>query len=106
MSNEEKPVVKRGRGRPRKDPYADLPKEWCAQMEGALDEEIRAVASKVALDEVLNKRLKSEDLHLKEKQLEAKEAGEQYADATKVNTLKLVYLRLLLELRGKESNGQ
>lgn len=97
----EQVAVKRGRGRPKKEPWSDLDPEFKENVESATDAEINEIIAKVAKDEELNRRLKADDEDLKEKQEQAKLAGEQYATATKANKLKIAYCYDLLKARGK-----
>ena len=89
----------------KKDPFADLPGEWKERINAGEDAVLRAEASQVSFNEIANQTVKKGDPHLKEMVAAAKEAGRQYADATKANKLKLAYLRNLLEARGKEPNA-
>lgn len=98
--NGKAPVVKHIPEEPR-DPMA----EWKEKMEAAKDEDIRAESSKVAFAEIVNQTLKEDDQDLREKKAAAKEAGRQYADATKANKEKLNYCRALLQARGKEPSA-
>ncbi len=101
---ENKPVVLRRAGRPRKTPFADLPEDWKEKFSSGKDEDIRSESSSVALAEVANQASKKLDEDLAEKLAAAKAAGEQYSEASKLNKLKLTYLRQLLEARGKEDD--
>ena len=90
--------------RKKKEAFADLPKDWRAKYEDAKDDEIRAEAGKVAFNEVANQACKAGDQHLAEMAEAHKEAGAQYAEATKSNKEKLSFLRHILEGRGKEES--
>jgi hypothetical protein len=90
-------------GRPKKDanPFADLPEEFRAAIESGTEDEIRRRVAEVAFDEQENQRLKADDVDLQEKKAQAKQAGEQYSDGTKMNRLKIKYAHSVLEARGK-----
>jgi hypothetical protein len=85
-----------------KGPFKDLDKEWRAKMDSGKDEELRAEASQVSLNEVANQTLKDADQDLASAKATATAAGKQYADNTKANRMKVKYIRQLLEARGKE----
>jgi hypothetical protein len=85
-----------------KGPFKNLDKTWREKFEAAKDEELRAEASKIGLNEVANQTLKAADLDLAAKRAAASDAAQQYTDATKANKLKVQYIRHLLESRGKE----
>lgn len=89
------------RGRPKKDPFDILPEDFKDSVQGKSDAEINEMIAKVAKDEELNRRCKAEDQDLKEKQEQAKLAGQGYADATKMNKTKTAYLYDVLKARGK-----
>lgn len=102
--NSASPRAPRTRG-PAKDPWKDLPPEWREKVEAAKDEDIRTEGGSVAFAEVANQMMKAGDEDLAMRQAEAKEAGQQYVDATKVNKGKLAYLRFILESRGVEPSA-
>lgn len=84
------------------DKFSALPPEWKENIEAAQDEEVMNIIAKVSLDEVLNKMSKDADEDLKEKVAQAREAGAQYREGTKMNSLKIAYARQLLESRGRD----
>jgi hypothetical protein len=92
---------KRGRGRPKKSQWADLPEEFQNAVQSMNEQEIRNLVSKTALAEEENKKLMKEDQHLKECRFTASEAAKGYKDATKMNVLKIRFLKDILECRGK-----
>lgn len=89
------------RGRPAKEKFADLPAEFKDGAASMQEQEIRDLVAKVAMQEEENKKLMKEDQQLKEARFAAKEAGQQYKDATKMNTLKIQFLKDVLDGRGK-----
>lgn len=91
----------RGKGSAPKSPFADLDTDYKTLIEGAKDEEIRAKISEVALNESDNLENKKKDVQLEEAKQAAKDAGQQYADATKMNRLRINYAKTILEARGK-----
>lgn len=88
-------------GRKKKDVFADLPEDFKNSVDGANDDKILDMLGEVAKSEEANLRAKEGDEDLKEKQEQAKFAGEGYAEATKANRLKRRYLYDVLRARGK-----
>lgn len=88
------------RGRPKKNPYDLIDEEWKNAVNGATPADINSRISEVAKAEELNQRLKGEDEDLANRKAEAKDAGQQYADATKVNKLKITYAVEVLKGKG------
>lgn len=84
----------------KKSPYGDLPPEFKAAIEDGDEALIRQRLSEVALAEATNLENKKKDEDLMEKKEQAKLAGEQYKDATKMNRLKVDYCKFILESRG------
>jgi len=78
-----------------------LPEAFKDAVSSMSEDEIRKRISEVALDEHNNQRLKKEDQDLEQKKVLAKEAGEQYSEATKTNRAKIAYCSMILESRGK-----
>jgi hypothetical protein len=89
------------RGRPKKEPFADLSPEYRTEIENASEEDIRKKISLVALAEAENVDNKKNDEHLKEVGMALQEAGAQYKEASKANKQKIGYARSILEARGK-----
>lgn len=85
-----------------KDPYADLPGEWKDAVAGSTAEEINARIAEVAKAEALNQEAKSQDMDLASLKEQVKEAGAQYAEATKANKLKVRFCMRVLGDRGQE----
>lgn len=91
-----------GPGMNDKGPWSKLDKTWKENLEAAKDDELRAKASQIALNEVANQTNKAADLDLAAAKAKATAAAEQYTTNTKANKLKVQYIRHLLEARGKE----
>lgn len=89
------------RGAKKKSPFADLDSEYKSTIENMTEEEIKKRISEVALNEHENVQAKKLDQDLNEKKAAAKMAGQQYADATKMNRLRIAYAHFILEARGK-----
>lgn len=84
-----------------KNPFAELPSEFRSAIEGGSDEDIKDVVAKTALDNQVLLEAKEEDLDLKDKLEQAKEAGAVYAEGVKMNKLKIRYAKFILSSRGK-----
>lgn len=95
--------VKRGRGRPKKEAWADLSEEFKDSTQGKSEQELRNMVALVAMQEEENKKNMKEDQHLQELKVQVKDASAGYREATKINTLKVRYLKETLEMRGKET---
>jgi hypothetical protein len=89
------------KGRPKKEPFEDLDKDFKALIESATEEDIRKKISEVALNEFQNQENKKADGQLAEAGAAYKEAGAQYKEATKHNKLRIGYARFMLDSRGK-----
>lgn len=89
------------RGRSKKDPFDAVPKEWKDAVEAADEAEIRRRVSETAIAEQANLQAMQDDPDLAEKKMAVKFASEGYRDATKANTQKIRYAKLILESRGK-----
>lgn len=89
------------RGFGKKNPFADLDQEYKDNIANMTEEEIRKRCAEVALNEHENREAKKQDMDLKEKLEAAKFAGAQYAEATKLNKLRIAYAHFILESRGK-----
>lgn len=92
---------KRGRGRPKKEAWADLSEEFKDSVNGKSEVEVRDMVALVAMQEAENKKNMKEDQHLQELKAQVKEASAQYREATKTNNLKIGFLKETLEMRGK-----
>lgn len=93
--------AKRGRGRPKKEAWADLSEEFKDSVQGKSEQELRNMVAQVAMQEEENKKNMKEDQHLSELKIQVKDAAAGYREATKANTLKVRFLKETLELRGK-----
>ena len=91
------------RGRPKKNPFDDLPEEFKTTMDSATEAERRNVVARVAMAEEENKKNMKEDQDLAEKKSAVKEASVQYRAATKMNSLKIRYIKDILEASGKQT---
>lgn len=87
----------------KKNPFDAISEDWRAALESASETEVRAKISETALAEEENQDLKDQDQDLAAAKEQAKEAGAQYADATKINRLKIRYARQLLQSRGVQA---
>jgi len=85
-----------------KDPFADLDSDWKDAVAQGTVEEINARIAEVAKAEALNQEAKSEDVDLASLKEQVKEAGAQYAEATKANKLKVRFCMRVLGDRGQE----
>lgn len=84
-----------------KSPFSDLDTEFKDNVANMSDEDIKRRVAEVAISEHENRASKKKDVDLQEKQAAAKYAGEQYAEATKMNKLRIAYAHFILESRGK-----
>ncbi len=84
-----------------KDPFEKLDKEFKAAVDGGDETAIRVLITTAAIGEAMNQVAKEMDLDLAEKKEQAKEAGADYAAATKQNRLKIKYATEILEANGK-----
>ncbi|MDE2103615.1 MAG: hypothetical protein KGL39_40630 [Patescibacteria group bacterium] len=91
------------RGRPRKDPFADVPKEWIDAVASASADDIRRRVAETALAEQSNLQAMRDDQDLAEKKEAVKLASEGYREATKVNTQKIRYAQQVLRDRGEKA---
>lgn len=86
----------------KKNPFDTIPEDWREALESASEAQIRTKISEVALAEEENQDAKDDDQDLAAAKEQAKEAGAQYADATKSNRLKIRFARQLLQSRGSQ----
>jgi hypothetical protein len=84
-----------------KNKFEQLDEDFRTLIENGTEEQIRAKLAEVALAEHENQVAKKSDEDLAEKKDAAKLAGEQYAEATKTNKLRIAYAYFILESRGK-----
>lgn len=85
----------------KKSPFADLDQEYKDGIASMTEEEINKRIAEVAKAEHENRENKKKDQDLKNQQALAKQAGAQYADATKMNRLRIAYGYFILESKGK-----
>lgn len=85
----------------KKSPFADLDQEYKDTLAAMQDEDIKKRVSEVSLNEHENREAKKKDQDLKDKVAAVKFAGAQYAEATKMNRLRIAYAHFILESRGK-----
>jgi Fe-S cluster assembly scaffold protein SufB len=90
-----------GKGRTKKEPFADLPDEWKDAIQQGKPEEIEKEIARLGIGEEENKKLKTEDEDLARCREEVKVAGEQYRAATKGYRLRMKFIMQVLESRGK-----
>ncbi len=84
----------------KKDPFAALPDEFRALVEQGGEAELREAAAKAGLDQAELMACKEEDDDLILKQAAVSVAGEVYRDGTKMNKLKIKFIRQTLKSRG------
>lgn len=92
--------VKRGRGRPKKDPFADVPTEFQDSTAAMSVEELNLLLAEVSKNELDNKQALKDDEHVAELKEQLKDAQAQYRETTKANTAKMKWLRRLIEDKG------
>ncbi len=90
-----------GRGRPKKDPFADLEEEFKEVINTLDTTDIRDRITTIALNQADLMSAKVEDQALKEAKEVAKEAGAVYRDGTKMNKLRISYAKQVLDGRGQ-----
>lgn len=69
--------------------------------EGNLSDDAKQKIAECALNEVENQKAKKDDQELAEKVAQAKMAAEGYAEASKMNKLRIAYAYMMLDSRGK-----
>ena len=89
------------RGRPPKTPFSDLPDEFKDKIAQGDEALVRAEASAVAMAESENLATKALDMDLVACRATYTAAGAQYAEATKMNKLKLKFIHQTLQGRGR-----
>lgn len=93
-------VQKRGRGRPKKDPFEAVPSEYKDETAGLSVEELNLKLAEVAKNEMENKQAYKEDQQILELKEQLKDASAQYREATEANTAKMLWLKRLVEDKG------
>lgn len=91
---------KRGRGRPKKDPFANLSEDFKDGVAAMSPEEIHVKISEVARAEVENRIAFKDDQHLAELREEVKEASAGYKEVSAANDAKIKFLKRVLEDKG------
>ena len=89
------------RGRPKKNPYEDLPKEFQTEVDSADEAKCRQALSKIGIDQSELMTAKKADQDLAEKAEAHKEAGAVYREGTKMNKTKTNYIVDRLKAMGK-----
>jgi len=97
-------------GRPKKNagpknPFADLDSDWREAVAGLDRTEIESRIAAVAIADSDLRKMKKEDMHLKECAETYKEAGEQYREGFKMNKLKIEFLKQALNDKGGPSKA-
>ena len=90
-----------GRGPSKKMPFEDLDSDFKTAIEAMTDDEVRRRISDVAINEHENREHMKKDVDLMEQKEKTKEAGAQYAEASKMNRLRISYAHHVLDSRGK-----
>jgi len=88
------------RGRPKKDPFEALDTDFKDAIASSNVADIRNRIAKIAMDQVELMKAKSEDEDLRAKVEEVKIASEQYREGTKLNKLRIMYAKQVLEDKG------
>lgn len=89
-----------GRGRPKKDEFADLPADWKDEVVAMTRESIDEEIAKVAKQEQENVDAKKADPDLENLKWQVKEASAPYREASKMNKLKIKYAIQVLGDKG------
>jgi len=92
-------------GRPKGDPFADLPEEFKESVAGMDEAGIRDQITKVSLNQAALMEAKDADQDLATKKEEAKIAGAVYREGTKANKTKVAWCRQVLSDKGKKNDG-
>lgn len=90
-------------GRPKKSVYdklKDVDMEFVYEVQDMGREEIKLRAAQVAFNESENRRAEKADEDLAAKKEAVKDASLQYRTSTKANTLRISYLKELLDSKG------
>ncbi len=88
------------RGRPAKDKFADLPESFREEVYAADADGIKAISSKVALENAQVQSDKDKDEHYKAAKAAAQAAGAFYRETAKMTKLKLDFIRQTKAERG------
>jgi len=91
--------------RPKKERFADLDGDF-KDIAAALNEaELRDRIANVSLDQEALMEDKSQDTDLEVKREAARDAGAIYREGTKMNKLRIAYLRQMLDAKGKDTGS-
>jgi hypothetical protein len=93
-------MTKGKRGPSKKDPFAALDDDFKAIIDSADRDQIRHKISEVSMNQVDLMQAKADDEDLARCLEEAKEAGAQYREGTKMNKLRIMYAKITLEGKG------
>jgi hypothetical protein len=96
---------KRGRGRPKKDPFADLDESFKSEVESASEEHLKALISAAKMGEITAKHAMKEDEDVTRLRGELKEAARPYRETAKACDLRAQYCRKVAEDRGRPLPG-
>jgi hypothetical protein len=96
---------KRGRGRPRKDPFADLDEVFTAEAQAADDVTLRAIVSKNKMGEITAKEAMKADEDVIRLKGELSEARRPYQETAKDCEAKAMYCRKIASDRGRPLPG-
>lgn len=88
-------------GRPKKDKFDDLDKDFKEEAEKLDEGQLRTKISEIALNQEALMEAKEQDQDLAQKKEQAKEAGAVYREGSKANKLRVRYLRQMLDAKGK-----
>lgn len=82
------------------DPFSDLPADWRDAAATLSRDEIQFRIAKVAMDDSDLRKMKKDDMHLKECAEAYKDASAQYREGFKTNKLKIEFLKRALDDKG------
>lgn len=85
----------------KKDPFADLPSDFCDAVAGSDEAEIKSRLAKVTLDDEALRAAQKDDEDLQGLKATLKIAMEPYREAYKTTRLKIKYMRQVLGDKGK-----
>lgn len=89
----------------KKDKFADLDSDFKDAVAGMNEAEIRDRIAKISLDQAALLEAKANDIDLKTKREEANVAGAIYREGSKMNRLRIEYVRRVLDDKGKEAGS-
>lgn len=91
------------RGRKPKDPFAEVPQDFRDAMMSADDKTVNDRIAEIAKNDAALQEAKDKDEDLKSIRSQLKVAGAVYSEGKKANKQKIMYLRKILEGRGKDA---